>query len=71
MFGVLGKMSKMEVSPSEEGKKDGQGVSGAALCWFFTVLTAGREPFPATGALRTERGVGVPGRELGALLLLT
>ena len=71
---VHGKMNKMEVyPPREREKRDGQGVSGAALCLFFMVLTAGKEPFPAWSAAWEQGEVweGM-GRELEAgLSLLT
>lgn len=38
---------KWKYLPRKREMKDGQGVSGAALCLFFMVLTAGKEPFPA------------------------
>ena len=39
-------MNRREVASWVREKRDGWG-SGAALCLFFMVLTAGKEPFPA------------------------
>lgn len=59
---MLRKMRKMEVSCS--GGEEGW--AGAALCLFFMVLTAGKEPFPAwSSAWSRERG-GSAGEKAGS-----
>lgn len=58
----MGKRIRWRYLPRQREKRDGQGVSGDALCLFFMVLTAGKEPFPVRssaweqGEVREELG---------------